>query len=260
MRNFREEIVDGIWEILKEASVSMSSKEEISVEAPKNKEFGDYTTNIALKAAKGLHRKPMDVALDLQQRLVVKYPWIERIAVAEPGFVNLFLGDQCLYRVLTGPAADYEEIFSKKDVAAHWRGRLNILLEEAEFKGDLKDMQYVYSRIHSILKLLREEGFKLEEAAEEQVVYGKTDLEKEVLRRLGDFSQYVEAAKKQDQPDEVLNYGIGLGKLFFKLHEKTLFRQLDRKQLYGALRILEAMGLVIKTILEAFEIEAPERM
>jgi arginyl-tRNA synthetase len=189
-----------------------------------------------------------------------KCPWVERITVVEPGFVNFILGERALYDVLTRRAPDYIEIFSREHVHVHWKKKLQAFLEEDGCKDSLRDLQYVHSRIHSILKLLREEGIKLEVVEEEQISYENSDLEKEVLRRLGIFPQQVESAQKHDKPDEILKYGIGLGKLFFKLHEKTLFRQMERPRLYGALRIMEAMGLTIKTILEAFEIEAPEKM
>lgn len=260
MRNFKEDIVNGIWEILRENIEQELSKESISVEAPRNRDFGDYTTNIALKIAKELHRKPMDVALYLRQELEIKCPWVEKITVVEPGFVNFFLGDQSLYEVLTRRASDDEGIFSRKDVPFHWQEKLQAFLEEDECRRNLKDMQYVHSRIHSILKLLREEGIRLEAVEEKQIVYEKSDLEKEVLRKLGAFSQQVEEALKHDHPEAILNYGMELGKLYFKLHEKTLFRQLEKPRLHGALRIMEVMGLIIRTILEAFEIEAPEKM
>ena len=260
MRNPREEIVSGIWEVIRVNLSLRISKEDIPVEPPKNRDFGDYTTNIPLKIARELNKKPIDVALELQRGMEHTCPWIEGITVVEPGFVNFILGERALYEVLGRREADYIDIFSREHVSAHWKGKLQAFLDEDGSRDHLRDLQYVHSRIHSILKLLREEGIQLEAVEEEQITYEKSDVEKEVLRRLGSFSEQVALAQKQDKPGEILKYAIGLGKLFFKLHEKTLFRQLERSRLYGALRIMEAMGLTIKTILEAFEIEAPEKM
>ncbi len=64
---------------------------KVKVEEPKRKEFGDLSTNAALVLSKELGENPRDLALKLSEYLKV-LPYVERIEVAGPGFVNIFLG------------------------------------------------------------------------------------------------------------------------------------------------------------------------
>ena len=62
---------------------------DIIIENTKNKEHGDYATNVALKSASRLGKKPRDFALELVE--VIDKDGIEKIEVAGPGFINFFL-------------------------------------------------------------------------------------------------------------------------------------------------------------------------
>jgi len=62
---------------------------------PPRPELGDYSTNAAMLLAPVLRKPPRDVAKRLRQELLVLLDGsAERIEVAGPGFVNLFLGDR----------------------------------------------------------------------------------------------------------------------------------------------------------------------
>jgi arginyl-tRNA synthetase len=62
----------------------------ITVERPKNKEHGDYATNVALQLAKPAGRPPREVAELLANRLR-QVDGIAKVEVAGPGFLNLTL-------------------------------------------------------------------------------------------------------------------------------------------------------------------------
>ncbi|MDQ3644970.1 MAG: arginine--tRNA ligase [Actinomycetota bacterium] len=67
---------------------------ETSVERPKKTEFGDYSTNAALLLAPSLGQPPRDVAALLGDSLGERLSdAVERVEVAGPGFLNLFLSD-----------------------------------------------------------------------------------------------------------------------------------------------------------------------
>src|SRR5688572_19362291 len=54
--------------------------------------FGDINSNIALIAAKPLKINPRTLASQIAQDF--KHPWVEKIEIAGPGFLNLFLTRQ----------------------------------------------------------------------------------------------------------------------------------------------------------------------
>jgi len=67
---------------------------ETSLERPRKPEFGDYSTNAAMLLAPSLGQPPRDVAERLGDSLGVRLSGaVERVEVAGPGFLNLFLSD-----------------------------------------------------------------------------------------------------------------------------------------------------------------------
>jgi arginyl-tRNA synthetase len=61
------------------------------VERTKNRDHGDFATNVALLSAKAAGRKPRDLAVDIVAALP-KNGAIANVEIAGPGFINFFLG------------------------------------------------------------------------------------------------------------------------------------------------------------------------
>lgn len=61
----------------------------ISVERPKDGQFGEYTTNVALVLSKLAKKSPMEIAELLKEKLTA--PDFSRIEVANPGYLNFYL-------------------------------------------------------------------------------------------------------------------------------------------------------------------------
>ena len=78
------EAVLAVWEIEPEEGLYV-------VETPQNPDFGDYSTNVAMKLARALRRNPMDIAAPLAQKLEEILPEAESVTVARPGFINFKL-------------------------------------------------------------------------------------------------------------------------------------------------------------------------
>jgi arginyl-tRNA synthetase len=62
----------------------------VTIERPKNREHGDYATNVALQLAKAAGRPPREIAESLAGRLR-QTPGIAKVDVAGPGFLNVTL-------------------------------------------------------------------------------------------------------------------------------------------------------------------------
>lgn len=67
-----------------------TGEEDIFLEVPRDKGHGDYATNIALTLAKPLKSAPRKIAESLVKYLTVG-GLLEKVEVAGPGFINLFL-------------------------------------------------------------------------------------------------------------------------------------------------------------------------
>ncbi|MBU2564541.1 arginine--tRNA ligase [Patescibacteria group bacterium] len=78
-----------IKEIINKA---IKSKIDFVVEAPQEKSFGDYATNVAMLLAK--KKSPIEVAGEI--KLKIKTDLFEKIEIVKPGFINFFLKDSFL--------------------------------------------------------------------------------------------------------------------------------------------------------------------
>jgi arginyl-tRNA synthetase len=73
-----------------EIALDASSLPEVRVERPKDRDHGDWATNVAMQVAKAAGAKPRDVASHLASRLADR-PGIASAEVAGPGFLNIRL-------------------------------------------------------------------------------------------------------------------------------------------------------------------------
>ena len=80
-----------------------------TLEPTGRREHGDFQTNVALRLAKAVGEAPRDVAARVAAALeAAAPPHLERVEIAGPGFINLFLGTGWLHDVLRTVVADGE--------------------------------------------------------------------------------------------------------------------------------------------------------
>jgi arginyl-tRNA synthetase len=65
---------------------------ELEVAKPKNTEWGDYSSNIALKSARYAKMAPMQIAEQIVKRLPAA-DFVGNVSISHPGFVNFVLND-----------------------------------------------------------------------------------------------------------------------------------------------------------------------
>jgi arginyl-tRNA synthetase len=95
-----------------------ASGPEPSLDRPRQPELGDYSSNAAMLLAAPLGEKPSDVAERLRAELEgVLGDGVDRIEVAGPGFVNLFLSDAWHRRAMAALAAAGEELGRSRTAA-----------------------------------------------------------------------------------------------------------------------------------------------
>ncbi|MDD3067190.1 MAG: arginine--tRNA ligase, partial [Candidatus Gracilibacteria bacterium] len=70
-----------------------------TLETPPQKQFGDLACNAALILAKELKQNPREVAQTIAADLA-KSEFIEKVEIAGPGFLNLFLKPTLFHQVL----------------------------------------------------------------------------------------------------------------------------------------------------------------
>ena len=95
MSRIENDLLHDIKNTVKEA-FAVDADDLVMVEIPKDPENGDYATNIAMRLAKTLKRKPQDIASIIKEKLLAKDTKIDRIEVAGPGFINFWMRKDAL--------------------------------------------------------------------------------------------------------------------------------------------------------------------
>ena len=97
---------------------------EVKVERPKNREHGDYATNVALVLAKRAGIPPRDLAAKIVEVLRAN-PGIEALDIAGPGFINITLAADAAGDPSPGCALGgaLERLSDTRQVSHHCLGR-----------------------------------------------------------------------------------------------------------------------------------------
>ena len=78
----------------------ISTVEDIFLELPKDKDHGDYATNIAMKLAKVARKRPLDIANEIVANCNLETMHLSKMEIAGPGFINLFLDLNYLHQII----------------------------------------------------------------------------------------------------------------------------------------------------------------
>ena len=100
MSDISEKIRSVIKESVKEAFDLEPEDNMVMTERPRDPKMGDYSTNIAMRLAKSLRRKPIEIANDLIPVLQKNLPEASSITAAGAGFINFVMSESSLAAVI----------------------------------------------------------------------------------------------------------------------------------------------------------------
>lgn len=86
----------------------------VMVERPKDPKMGDYSTNIAMRLAKSLHKKPADIANEVIPVLKKNLSEASDISAAGPGFINFKISESALSNCINNIISEGKE-YGKND-------------------------------------------------------------------------------------------------------------------------------------------------
>ncbi|MDO4520701.1 MAG: arginine--tRNA ligase, partial [Erysipelotrichaceae bacterium] len=100
MSDISEKIREAVRVSVKEAFDLEPEDNMVMVERPRDPKMGDYSTNIAMRLAKSLRRKPADIANDLIGFISKNLPEASSVTVAGAGFINFVISETALSSVI----------------------------------------------------------------------------------------------------------------------------------------------------------------
>ena len=98
---------------------------EVKIERPRQREHGDYATNVALQLAKPAKRPPREIAQVIAKRLE-DIPGVARVDIAGPGFLNITL-DSATAGELARTIVDAGPAYGRNDAVAGERINLEFV-------------------------------------------------------------------------------------------------------------------------------------
>ncbi len=212
---------------------------EIQLEIPRDKEHGDFASNIALVLARPAKQRPRDIA-NLIVENITKDQLIDRIEIAGPGFINFYLTNQWLYRVLTKieteqltyGATDFGqgEKILLEFVSANPVGPMNVVNARAAAIGD------TLARLFSAVGYQVETEFYVNDVGVQTQVFGRS-----LLARYHQLSNPEYPFPEDGYPGD---YVIELAKQLWEqkeyLNAMSEDEQLEYCRVWGVDRMVEA--------------------
>ncbi len=91
----KQGIQTALEQTIKEGTLPAGEYPAVLLEVPPQKEFGDFSCNIAMQSARVARQNPRDIAEALVAHM--NYDWLDRAEVAGAGFINFFLKSNLVY-------------------------------------------------------------------------------------------------------------------------------------------------------------------
>jgi len=98
--NIEEKLLQEITEIVKNKYQIEPEEGMVMIEIPKDRNNGDYSTNIAMRLTKLLKRRPQEIAQEIKEELLKNSDTIQDIDIAGPGFINFWMKKDAMANII----------------------------------------------------------------------------------------------------------------------------------------------------------------
>ncbi len=114
MSDFENEILEAVKVAVKEVYDIEPDEKTLAVETPRDKKMGDYSTSVAMRLAKQLHKAPVQIGEPLVAYLQEHYDGAESVTLVKPGFINFKMKASALSSIIN-TVIDAGENYGKSD-------------------------------------------------------------------------------------------------------------------------------------------------
>jgi arginyl-tRNA synthetase len=106
-------LTDAVIKLQADGSLPADSMPAIMVERTRDRQHGDFASNLAMLLAKPARRKPRDIAEQLVAAIATGGQ-LQKVEIAGPGFINFFLGPDAWHSVI-GDILEQGERYGRSD-------------------------------------------------------------------------------------------------------------------------------------------------
>lgn len=94
--NLKQRMREIIYKALNDLGIEFNLF-DVMVEVPKNRENGDFSSNIAMQLTKALKDNPRNIAEKIVDKIKDNTKEIDKVEIAGPGFINIYLKDEYVF-------------------------------------------------------------------------------------------------------------------------------------------------------------------
>lgn len=98
--NIRQEVIGALHKAKADGKLTFEQIPDFVVEVPREKSHGDFAVNVAMLLSKTAKKPPREIAQQIIENVALHNPWLNRLELAGPGFINIYLNPSWLYEVL----------------------------------------------------------------------------------------------------------------------------------------------------------------
>ncbi|MBR6647529.1 MAG: arginine--tRNA ligase, partial [Clostridia bacterium] len=149
--------------------------------------------------------------------------------------------------------------FNMRQASSHFDFDLDLAVEQSN-ENPVFYVQYAHARICSIIKLLEEQGVKVEKLSDIDIDLLSTEAEIELLKLLARFPEEIKNAAKLREPSIITRYAQDLAAGFHTFYAACKVKTDDKALTASRLKLISATKTVIKNVLTVLSIDAPEHM
>ena len=150
-------------------------------------------------------------------------------------------------------------IFNSKEPNTHLEFDLDLAVEQSS-QNPVYYVQYAHARICSILRNLSAEGIKPRKCTKDQLTLLKAPEERELIRRISEFTGEIEASAKSYDSARITRYVYDVATLFHKFYNSCRVKNDNADLMQARIALCIAAKTVISNILAMLKISAPESM
>ncbi|MBI2843283.1 MAG: arginine--tRNA ligase [Armatimonadetes bacterium] len=100
----KDELIRAVESALEDAKkagdIRIKEMPEVEIDVPRKKEFGDYSTNVAMVLAREIGAPPREIAQRIADRVTEHNGVIDKVQVAGAGFINFYLKPDWYHQVI----------------------------------------------------------------------------------------------------------------------------------------------------------------
>ncbi len=150
-------------------------------------------------------------------------------------------------------------IFNSKEPNTHLEFDLDLAVEQSS-QNPVYYVQYAHARICSILRNLSAEGIEPRKCTKDQLTPLKAPEERELIRRISEFTGEIEASAKSYDSARITRYVYDVATLFHKFYNSCRVKNDNADLMQARIALCIAAKTVISNILAMLKISAPESM